>query len=79
MTTYAYISKIITFAIMPFNGNHAALTPHRRYNFGAGKPERIRKTIRFCTAASLLYALVLLLIMEPRRVPSSAYSLITES
>lgn len=77
VTTYAYISKIITFAIMPFTAITQALSPIVGYNFGAGKPERIRKTIRFCTAASLLYALVLLLIMEA--TPGSLIRLFTDN
>lgn len=71
------ISKIITFAIMPFTAITQALSPIVGYNFGAGKPERIRKTIRFCTAASFIYALVLLLIMEA--TPGSLIRLFTDN
>lgn len=37
VTTYAYISKIITFAIMPFTAITQALSPIVGYNFGAGE------------------------------------------
>lgn len=77
VNTYAYISKIITFAIMPFTAITQALSPIVGYNFGAGKPERVKKTVRFCSMLSLIYALALLLLMEV--TPGSLIRLFTDS
>lgn len=43
VNTYAYLSKIITFAVMPFTAVTQALSPIVGYNYGAGKPERVKK------------------------------------
>lgn len=64
VNTYAYLSKIITFAVMPFTAVTQALSPIVGYNYGAGKLERVKKTVRFCAMLSLGYALAALTLIE---------------
>ncbi len=56
VNTFAYISKIMTFAAVPFTAVTQALAPIIGYNHGAGKTERVNKTIRFCVLLCLGYA-----------------------
>lgn len=64
VTSFAYMSKIMTFMIVPFTAITQALSPIVGYNYGAGKTERVRKTIEFCAIISFAYAVVALLLAE---------------
>lgn len=44
INTFAYVSKVISFAIVPFNAIATAISPIVSYNHGAGKLKRINKT-----------------------------------
>lgn len=61
---FAYISKIITFAIVPLTSISMALAPVAGYNYGAKKPERCTKAIRFCILISVLYSSAVLIIIQ---------------
>ena len=64
ITAFAYISKIITFAVMPFTAVAQALAPIVGYNHGAGERARVRKTLRFCIGICLIYALAAFALLE---------------
>lgn len=64
ITAFAYISKIITFAVIPFTAVSQALSPIVGYNDGAGRGERVRQTVRFCIRLCLLYALAAFVLLE---------------
>ena len=64
ITAFAYISKIITFAVIPFTAVSQALSPIVGYNDGAGQGERVRQTVRFCIRLCLLYALAAFVLLE---------------
>lgn len=64
ITAFAYISKIITFAVIPFTAVSQALSPIVGYNDGAGQGERVRQTVRVCIRLCLLYALAAFVLLE---------------
>ncbi len=64
IVTFSYMSKVITYAIVPFTAITQALMPIVGYNFGAGNGQRVRKTISFCTLISFIYAVVALILFE---------------
>lgn len=64
ITAFAYISKIITFAVIPFTAVSQALAPIVGYNYGAGEDERVRQTVRYCIRVCLIYALAAFILLE---------------
>lgn len=64
VTVFAYINKIISFAVMPFTAFTQALAPIVGYNFGVGSAERVKKTIRFCLLLSFIYAIAALVAIQ---------------
>lgn len=58
VNAFAYISKILTVAVLPFTAVAQAVAPIAGYSFGAGQPRRIQKTFRFGLFISFLYALL---------------------
>ena len=64
VTTFAYISKIVTFAIVPLTAFAQALAPIVGYNHGVGDKTRVKKTILLCTLLSVGYALLALVLAQ---------------
>ena len=58
VNAFAYISKILTVAVLPFTAVAQAVAPIVGYSFGAGQTTRIFKTFRFGLFLSTLYALL---------------------
>ena len=56
ISTFAYISKLLTFAVIPFTAVTQALAPVLGFNYGAKNAARVKKTVRFCIGISLFYA-----------------------
>ena len=69
ITAFAYISRIITFAIIPFTAVTQALAPIVGYNYGAGNRARVRDALRFCLLICLIYALAAFVILEAIPAP----------
>ncbi len=76
INAFAYIGKILVFAVVPFTAVTQALAPVLGYNYGAKNTVRLRKTIRFCTLISLLYAVCAALLLMS--VPKSLMSVFTD-
>lgn len=64
ITAFAYISKLVTFGIVPFTAMTQALAPVVGYNHGAGSRDRVTQAIRFSIAVCLLYAIAVFLLAE---------------
>jgi len=64
VTAFGYISKIITFGLVPFTAVTQALSPIVGFNHGAGNSDRVRKTVSFCALISLVYAVFALIVAE---------------
>lgn len=64
INSFAYISKLIAFSIVPFTALAQALAPIAGFNFGAGNNERVKKTFSFCAVISLIYAAAVLIIAQ---------------
>jgi len=58
VNAFAYISKILTVAVLPFTAVAQAVAPIVGYSFGAGQFRRMQKTFRFGLLLSFLYALL---------------------
>ena len=63
VTAYGYMSRLVTFAVAPFTALAQALSPVAGFNYGAGKGDRLRTSVRFtamlaagCAAALMLVA-----------------------
>lgn len=63
-TVYGIISKIFMFCIVPFTAITQALQPIAGYNYGAGRPERIRSAMRYTMLFSLIASLIPLILCE---------------
>lgn len=63
VTAFAYIVKIVTFALSPLTAFAMSLVPIAGYNFGAKKFDRVRQTARFCLLAGLLYGALAALLL----------------
>ncbi len=57
INTFAYVSKIIIFAMVPFNAVSQAVSPVVAFNQGAKNFERVKKTLNFSILICLVYAL----------------------
>ncbi len=62
VNTFAYVSKVITFAIVPFNAVAAAISPIISYNYGAKNYERIKRTLNYSIIMCEIYAVIALII-----------------
>lgn len=69
VTAFAYISKIVQFAIVPYSAVSQAISPIISYNLGAGKSARIRRTVKssliICTVYSVAAFLLSFIISVP--------------
>lgn len=77
LNAFACMSKIITFALMPFTALTQALAPIVGYNFGQGSTARVRKALSVCVAASLACAAAALLLIEA--LPAALLRIFTDS
>lgn len=75
ITAFAYISRIITFAVMPFTAVSQALAPIVGYNYGRGDGERARQTFRFCIRICMIYAIAAFAILA--LIPNQLIGLFT--
>ena len=64
VNTFSYISKIITFGVVPFTAVTQALAPIVGYNYGAGNTKRVKKTVSFCVLICFVYAAFAFIIAE---------------
>lgn len=64
ITAFAYISKIISALVIPFTAVTQALAPIMGYNYGAGNFNRVKKTMRFCTLISFIYAIFIFILTQ---------------
>lgn len=64
VNSFAYISKLVTFAIMPFTAVCQALAPIVGFNYGKSDNERVNKAVKFSLLISYIYAVLALLIIE---------------
>lgn len=76
VNTFAYISKIITFVIVPFTALAQALAPIAGYNYGAGQFERVQKTIKVSLLYSFIYALLAFSLLSS--LPETLLRLLTD-
>lgn len=77
INTFAYINKIIIFAIMPFVALMQALSPIVGYNFGAGNLDRTNQAVKFSILVSVVYSLIAVVILEA--VPDYLIMIFTNS
>lgn len=68
VNTFAYVSKIITFAIVPFNAVASASSPIISYNYGTKNRQRVNQCIHysiiFCEIYSIIAWIVVFLVPE---------------
>lgn len=64
ITVYGVYFKLNSFVFMPVFGLNNGLVPILAYNYGAGKYDRIRKTIKLGITCAVLYMLLGLVIFE---------------
>lgn len=76
VTTFGYMSKLITYSIIPFTAITQALAPIVGYNYGANNTDRVKQAIRFCTLLSLIYAIIALVISES--IPEYLFMIFTK-
>lgn len=56
VNTFAYLSKLITFAVVPINAMSQAASPVIGYGFGKGNFRRAENAYRFSVAVCLIYS-----------------------
>lgn len=64
VSAFAYVGKIATFFIIPFNALIQAASPIISYNHGAGNTQRISKTLRYCVVALYAYSLAAVVVIR---------------
>lgn len=64
INTFAFVSKLITFAIVPFTALTQAIMPIIGFNYGCGNNARIKETIRFSICLALAYAVIATAVAE---------------
>lgn len=58
INTFAYVSKVLSFSIVPFNAISMAASPVISYNYGAKKAKRIKSTINSSILICEVYAVL---------------------
>lgn len=64
INTFAYVNKILTFAVIPFLALMQAAGPIVGYNWGAKNSERVKKTVSFTLLIAICYSLLSLAFLE---------------
>lgn len=62
LNAFAYASKMITFAIVPYNAISTAVSPIISYNLGASKKDRVKKSFNFSLMLCEIYSVAGILI-----------------
>ena len=62
VNTFAYVSKVITFATVPVNAIATAVSPIISYNYGAKIQERIKKALNYSVVICEIYAVIAIII-----------------
>jgi Na+-driven multidrug efflux pump len=58
VTAFAYMSRILTFAAVPFTAVTQALSPIAGYQYGAKRPDRLRDAVRYSVFLAAGYGLL---------------------
>ena len=58
VNSFAYIGKILTFAVVPFTAFSMTLSPIAGYNIGSKNKSRVIKVFEFCYGACLAYSII---------------------
>lgn len=64
INTFAYVNKLIFFAVMPVIAITQAISPIIGYNYGANNIERIKLTVNYAEKISFIYGLISILLIE---------------
>lgn len=64
VTCYAYMTRVSSFATVPFNALTQAISPVIGYNHGAKNESRVRGTLHFSLSAGTVYAAILLILAQ---------------
>lgn len=62
INTFAYLSRIITFAIVPFNAISQAISPIISYNWGAGNDSRVKSAVKISMILCEIYAILAMIL-----------------
>lgn len=62
VNTFAYVSKVITFATVPVNAIATAVSPIISYNYGAKIQGRIKKALNYSVVICEIYAVIAIII-----------------
>lgn len=62
ITVFAYVSKIITLAVVPINAVAQAVSPISGYNIGAGRQKRVKQTLITSVSFCEIYAVIAFLL-----------------
>lgn len=76
VTAFGLYFKLQSFVFMPVFGMNSGVVPIEAYNYGAGRPDRIRKTIRYAVFYAVGIMLVGLILFET--IPTQLLELFTE-
>ena len=76
ITTYAYLSKIWTLGIVPFTALAQAISPIVGFNFGAGRRDRVLRTVSFSLLVGGIYSVIAMVFLE--FLPGPLLSLFTD-
>lgn len=63
INTYAYVNRIIMYAVIPFVALMQAISPIIGFNYGSGNRLRIKETVRFSLILSYTYAFVVMALL----------------
>lgn len=64
VTTFAYISKILTFVCLPSSAIALAVSPVVGYNYGAGKYNRVSLAVKISVISGIVYGVAAMLFVE---------------
>lgn len=76
VNTFAFVNKLVAFAIVPFTALTQAIMPIIGFNHGANQPSRVSKTIKFSIIIALVYSVIALIISET--IPSYLMRIFTK-
>lgn len=76
INTFAFVSKLITFAIVPFTALTQAVMPIIGFNYGAKEYGRIKQTTKFALAVAIAYAIIATALAEA--IPSYLMRIFTD-
>lgn len=77
VNSFAYIGKILFFALVPLNAVALALSPVAGYNYGAGNMTRVKKSLAISILICLAYAVIALILLVA--IPSPLMRIFTDN